>query len=218
MIAMTRPAVSVNESVMYVAFELGKKTWTLAATSGFGVNPLLKTVAAGDFAAVQRILRMARQRLGLTPTAAVMSCYEAGRDGFWIHRALLAAGIANRVVDSSSIEVKRRARRTKTDRIDAQKLVAMLVRVCHGERTVWSEVHVPSAAAEAARHVSRERTALTKERTRLTNQIRSWLATVGAAIPLRRRTHAEWWTTVRDWAGAALAPPCRRGSPERPRA
>ena len=68
---------------------------------------------------------------------------------------------ANRVVDSASIEVNRRARRAKTDRLDALKLVRMLVRVCGGERRVWSEVRVPPAAAEAARQVSRERTALT---------------------------------------------------------
>ena len=64
----------------------------------------------------------------------MVSCYEAGRDGFWIHRALTARGIANRVVDSASIEVNRRARRAKTDRLDALKLVRMLVRVCYGER------------------------------------------------------------------------------------
>jgi transposase len=106
------------------------------------------------------------------------------------------------VVDSSSIEVNRRARRTKTDRIDAIKLVQMLVRVCYGEARVWSEVRVPSAADEARRHVSRERTALTQEQTRLLNQMRSWLTTYGAALPRHR---AEgWWATVRDWAGTVL--------------
>jgi transposase len=132
----------------------------------------------------------------------VVSCYEAGRDGFWIHRALVARGIANRVVDSSSIEVNRRARRMKTDRLDALKLVSMLVRVCAGETRVWHEVRVPSAATEAARHASRERTALVQEQTRLKNQIRSWLATWGCAVP--RAATGAWWTTVRDWAGAAL--------------
>ena len=78
----------------------------------------------------------------------------------------------------------------------------MLVRVCCGERRVWSEVRVPTVADEAARQVSRERTALTQEQTRLVNQMRGWLATWGCALPARRR--AGWWTTVRDWAGAAL--------------
>src|SRR5437867_656006 len=90
----------------------------------------------------------------------------------------------------------------KKNWIDARKLVQMLVRVCLGERDVWSEVRVPSVADEAARHVSRERTGLTREQTRLTNQMRGWLATFGCRLP-RRRTMA-WWTTVRDWAGAPL--------------
>jgi transposase len=193
---------SVSEPTMYVAFELGKKDWKLAMTSGFGVEPWLRTVASGDLGAVERVLREGRRRFGLPATAGVVSCYEAGRDGFWIHRALLGLGVANRVVDSASIEVNRRARRAKTDRLDALKLVRMLVRVCCGERGVWSEVRVPTVAAEAARQVSRERTALTQDQTRLMNQMRGWLATWGATLPGRRRD--GWWTRVRDWAGAAL--------------
>jgi transposase len=134
--------------------------------------------------------------------APVVSCYEAGRDGFWIHRALTQLGIRNRVVDSASIEVNRRARRAKTDRLDALKLVRMLVRVCYGEKQVWSEVRIPTVMAEAARHVTRERTALTQDQTRVINQMRGWLATWGAALPSRRR--GSWWASVRDWAGAAL--------------
>ena len=182
MIAAVRSEVSVNEPVLYVAFELGKKEWKLAMTSGFGVVPWLRTVAGGDLAAVARVIKAARQRFGLPAAGRVVSCYEAGRDGFWIHRALRALGIANRVVDSASIDVKRKARRTKTDRLDALKLVMMLVRVFHGERGVWAEVHVPTVDVEAARHVSRERTALTQEQTRLHNQIGSWLATWGCRV------------------------------------
>src|SRR5688572_14758670 len=204
MIAMTRPEMSVSEPTLFVAFELSKKSWKLAMTSGLGVEPRVKTVAGSDLAAVERVLHEGRRRFGLPAAARVVSCYEAGRDGFWIHRALVAMGIANRVVDSASIEVNRRARRAKTDRLDALKLVRMLVRVCYGERRVWSEVRVPTVAAEAARQVSRERTALTQDQTRLVNQMRGWLATWGATLPSRRR--GEWWTTVRDWAGAALPP------------
>jgi transposase len=207
MIAAARSEVSVNESVLYVAFELGQKEWTLALTSGFGVQPWLRTVSSGDLEAVERAVREGRQRCGLPVTARVISCYEAGRDGCWIHRALLARGLENRVVDSASIEVNRRARRTKTDRLDALKLVMMLVRVCCGERRVWAEVRVPSAEAEAARHRSRERTALVQERTRLRNQIGSWLATSGCRVTARIRQQAGWWTTVRDWAEAPLPPP-----------
>ncbi len=202
MIATTRPEMSVSEPTLYVAFELGKKDWKLAMTSGFGVTPWMRTVASGDLAAVERALRNGRRRLGLPTTARVMSCYEAGCDGFWIHRALTAMGLSNRVVDSASIEVNRRARRAKTDRLDALKLVQMLVRVCYGEQRVWSDVRVPSVADEAARQVSRERTTLTQEQTRLVNQLRGWLATWGCRLPARRR--GSWWTQVRDWAGAAL--------------
>ena len=202
MIATTRPEQSVSEPTLYVAFELGKKEWKLAMTAGFGIQPWLRTVASRDWPAVARAVAQSRARFGLAATARVVSCYEAGRDGFWIHRALTAVGIVNRVVDSASIEVNRRARRAKTDRLDALKLVTMLVRVCCGEKRVWSEVRVPPVADEAARQVSRERTALTQDQTRLVNQMRGWLATWGTTLPSRRR--GAWWTTVRDWAGAAL--------------
>ena len=187
MIATTRPEISVSEPTLYVAFELGKKEWKLAMTSGFGVDPWLRTVASGDLGGVERAVRQGRMRFGLPAQAPVVSCYEAGRDGFWIHRALTQLGIRNRVVDSASIEVNRRARRAKTDRLDVLKLVRMLVRVCYGERKVWSEVRVPTVAAEAARQVSRERTALTQEQTRLSNQMRGWLATWGCALPRSAR-------------------------------
>ena len=202
MIATTPPEISVSEPTLYVAFELGKKDWKLAMTSGFGVAPWLRTVGSGDLRGVERALQQGRRRFGLSPAAPVVSCYEAGRDGFWIHRALTQLGIRNRVVDSASIEVNRRARRAKTDRLDALKLVTMLVRVCYGEKKVWSEVRVPTVAAEAARQVSRERTALGKEQTRLINQRRGWLATWGCALP--RQCKSGWWTAVRDWAGAPL--------------
>jgi len=202
MIATTRPEQSVSEPPMYVAFELGKKDWKLAMASGFGIQPWLRTVASRDWPAVARAIAQGRARFGLSAAAPVVSCYEAGRDGFWIHRALTALGIANRVVDSASIEVNRRARRAKTDRLDALKLVTMLVRVCCGEKRVWSEVRVPNVGDEAARQVSRDRTALTQDQTRLVNQMRGWLATWGTTLPSRRR--GGWWTTVRDWAGAVL--------------
>jgi transposase len=177
MIATTRPELSVSEPTLYVAFELGKQDWKLAMTSGFGGEPWLRTVASRDLDAVARVVREGRRRFGLPASARVASCYEAGRDGFWIHRALTQMGVSNRVVDSASIEVNRRARRAKTDRLDALNLVRMLVRVCYGEQRVWSEVRIPTVADEAARQVSRERTALTQDQTRLVNQMRGWLAT-----------------------------------------
>ncbi len=205
MIAMTRPTVSVNESRLFVSFELSLKQWQLAMTSGFGVEPWVQGLRAGDLKKLAQLLTRARARFGLPADTPVVSCYEAGRDGFWIHRAVTQMGVTNQVIDSASIEVSRRARRAKTDRLDALKLVRMLVRYWAGERQVWRTVHVPSAADEAARHGSRERTALVKEQTRIVNQIRGWLATWGATVPRRRA--GSWWTRVETWCGDALPRP-----------
>lgn len=204
----TRSTVtSVSGAALFVSFELGNKEWKLGLTAGIGIVPWVRTVAARDLGAVRRVLAEARRRFGVADTAPVWSCYEAGRDGFWLHRALEAMGVHNRVVDSASIEVNRRARRAKTDHLDARKLVLMLVRVVTGEPDVWREVRVPTAAAEAARHVSRERSALVEEVTRLRNQIGSYLAAAGCVVGARTRQRAAWWTTVRDWANAPLPAP-----------
>ena len=202
MIATTRPQMSVNEPTLFMAFELSAKTWHVAMTPGLGIDAWVRPVPARDWQRVSAVIAEAKRRFKLATTAPVVSCYEAGRDGFWIHRALSARGIANHVVDSASIEVNRRKRRVKTDRVDARKLVQMLVRWGAGERDVWNEVRVPTVTAEAARHTSRERATLVAERTALVNQLRGWLTTVGATLPSRRG--ASWWTAVRDWAGAAL--------------
>ena len=204
MIETTRCAISVSEPTLYVSFELGLKNWKLALTPAPGVKPWIRTLPSGDRKAVAETVRRANERFGLPASARVVSCYEAGRDGFWIHRALTAMGIHNRVVDSASIEVSRRARRTKTDRVDALKLVAILMRVCGGERDVWREVRVPTLAEEATRHGSRERSQLVQDATRLVNQMRSVLATWGAQLPARRP--GAWWTTVCDWTGSPLPP------------
>lgn len=93
---------SVTDPALYVALELSKKEWQLGITSGLGRAPWVRTVASGDFAAIDRVLVRARQHFGLPSTAPVVSCYEAGRDGFWIHRAVTARGWDNCVVDSGA--------------------------------------------------------------------------------------------------------------------
>ena len=146
----------------------------------------------------------AKARLGLTADAPVRSCYEAGRDGFWPHRFLTTRGVTNLVVDSSSIEVPRRARRTKTDRLDGEKLLRLLLRHWGGEREMWHVVHVPTRAVEDARHASRGLTTLQAERTRYRNRIHSLLALHGVG---RLRLDAQFpdrLIAVRDWAGAPL--------------
>ena len=112
---------------LYMAFELSEKSWKLALGDG-ARGPSRYTVSVGDKEAVLDRIAKAKARCGLAKDAKVHSCYEAGRDGFWLHRWLIEQGIDNIVVDSSSIEVNRRARRAKTDRLDGDKLLAMLLR------------------------------------------------------------------------------------------
>jgi transposase len=112
----------------------------LGFSLGFGQRPRERTVSAGDLAGVKREIARAKRRFGLPMEARVLSCYEAGRDGFWVHRYLVQLGVRNLVVDSSSIKVNRRARRAKTDKMDLGKLLLMLMRYDNGERKVWSVV------------------------------------------------------------------------------
>ena len=111
---------TVEASELYMAFELGEKNWKLALGDG-ARSPSHYAVAVGDTVALLECIAKAKARCGLAPEASVHSCYEAGRDGFWLHRWLIEHGIDNIVVDSASIEVNRRARRVKTDRLDGDK-------------------------------------------------------------------------------------------------
>lgn len=197
--------------LLYLALDLGERHWTLAFTVGRGQRPRVRTIPAGDLERLTTELAAARRRFGLPPEARVVSCYEAGRDGFWLHRALLAAGVTNVVVDAASIEVPRRARRAKTDRLDARKLVTMLVRYIEGERPVWHVVHVPSEADEDRRHLERERETLVADQTGLVNRIQGLLATQGVRLALRGDVPAQL-AAVRRWDGTPLPPSCARGS------
>lgn len=135
---------------------------------------------------MQREIARALERFGLPPSTTVTSCYEAGRDGFGLHRWVVAQGIRNVVVDSSSIEVNRRARRAKSDRLDATKLLHLLMRWAQGERKVWSVIHVPTPEAEAARQVTREIETVRQDRTRVRNRIQALLASQGIRGALTR--------------------------------
>ena len=191
--------------LLYLALDLGERHWTLAFTVGRGQRPRVRTIPAGDLERLTTELAAARRRFGLPPETRVVSCYEAGRDGFWLHRALLAAGVTNVVVDAASIEVPRRARRAKTDRLDARKLVTMLVRYIEGERPVWHVVHVPSEADEDRRHLERERETLVADQTGLVNRIQGLLATQGVRLALRGDVPAQL-AAVRRWDGTPLPP------------
>jgi hypothetical protein len=144
--------------VMYVAFELANSTWKLACSDGNKLRHI--TVTAGDLSQVQGAILGAKRHFGMGDKVRTVSCYEAGRDGFWLHRYLYNWGIANVVVDSASLEVDRRLRRTKTDRIDAGKLLRMLVRYHGGEKRLWRIVRVPNREDEDARYLHLELEAL----------------------------------------------------------
>lgn len=180
----TRASASSVATALYLSFELGERDWKLAFSIGLGQRPRHRTMRAGRLPVLDDEIARARQRFGLAADCPVRSCYEAGRDGFWVHRALLARGIDNVVVDASSIEVNRRARRAKSDRLDNEKLNEMLVRYHAGEQRVWHVVRVPSEADEDRRHLERERQTLIQDRTRLRNRLQGLLATHGVTLRL----------------------------------
>lgn len=189
---------------LYVAFDLGCSGWRLAFGSSIGEKAWQTAVEARDGAGLERAIRRAKEHLSLPAGCPVVSCYEAGRDGFWLHRLLQRLGIDNLVVDSASIEVNRRARRVKTDRLDAGKLLSMLLRYAAGERGLWSVVRVPTALEEDARHLQREIRTLKKEQTRLINRIRGLLACQGVAARMGRHGLLDPLDSIRIWDGSPL--------------
>jgi transposase len=210
----TRPSQGSTALVivptLYVAFELGGSSWKLAATTGPGQAPRLRTVPARALDRTLSELARAKARFHLATDAPVVSCYEAGRDGFWLHHALTAHSVRNHVVDSSSIEVNRRQRRTKSDRLDARKLASMLLRYAEGERPVWHVVHVPSSAAEDARQLHRELKTAQRERLAAVTRVESLLITQGLALRLTGLESVDEVQTrlaaLRRWDATPLPP------------
>jgi transposase len=174
---------SETSQVLYLAFELGVEEWKIGFIKDLGTKPRVRVMPARDLTRLVREITAAKQWFALPPNAAVRSCYEAGRDGFWLHRHLATVGIDNRVVDSSSIEVNRRQRRAKSDGLDARKLLEMLLRYHAGESKVWSVVRVPTAEEEDRRQLHRELRTLKKERTRVANRMQGLLASQGMRLP-----------------------------------
>jgi len=139
---------NVVEAMLYMALELSNKTWR---------------VTFGDGARRPRC-RPGGEAVWVAGVHAGGELLRSGRDGFWLHRCLVSSGIDNVVVDSSSIEVNRRKRRAKTDRIDGEHLLVKLMRYHAGERGGWSALRVPSVAEEDARRLHRELERLKRER------------------------------------------------------
>jgi transposase len=184
---------------LYVALELGCDKWVLASATQAAEKPRFRTVPARDLGKLNEEIAKAKARFGLPADAPVRTCYEAGRDGFWLHRALTKMGITNVVVDASSIEVNRRQKHVKSDPVDAAKLVNMLCRYHAGERKVWSVVNVPTVADEDGRQLHRGMKDLQRQKTECSNRIKGLLASQGLTAAVDANFRATL-TGLRDWA------------------
>ena len=184
---------------LYIALELGQDKWLLACATEAAQKPRFRGLPARDLNRCAEEIAKAKARFGLPADAPVRTCYEAGRDGFWLHRALTARGIDNVVVDSNSIEVNRRSKHAKSAPLDAGKLLKLLCRYHAGERRVWSVVHVPTVQNEDRRQLHRGLKDLQRQQTECSNRIKGRLASQG----LEAEVNAHFRTTLaalRDWS------------------
>jgi len=196
-----------RNSTIFVAIELSQKSWLITMHSPDKDRISRHKLEGGDHAGLLALVDRVRERatrvVGAVP--AVVSCYEAGYDGFWLHRLLTAAGITNQVFDPASIAVDQRARRAKSDRIDGEQMLRTLMAYCRGEPRVVRVVRVPSPEQEDTRRDTREQERLTKEQTAHTNRLKGLLRLLGMAIGNpRRRDWLTWLERQRDWDGQAV--------------
>ncbi len=201
-----------HHGTIFIAIELSQRSWLVTMHSPARDRISRHKLAGGDHAGLLAMLEQARARaaLKLGSEPAVVSCYEAGYDGFWLHRLLSAAGITNLVFDPASIAVEQRARRAKTDRIDGELLLRTLMAHWRGEPRVVRIVRAPSVEAEDARRASRERDRLVKEQTAHTNRIKALLRLVGLPVGNPRRSDwLNWLDRQRDWQDCPIPPHLR---------
>lgn len=179
--AVAPTAVAGEVVRIFLALELSRSSWLVASHTPAADKISRHKLAAGDIdgllALIERLRTRVEQKTG--QPVQVISCYEAGYDGFWLDRKLKAEGVINHVMDPASIQVDRRARRVKTDAVDADALLRALMAFCRGERKVCSMVRVPTREEEDAKRLSREREQLIKERVRHVNRIKGLCATQG---------------------------------------
>jgi transposase len=199
---------TTGTSTLFLAFELGVSTWRLGFTTGAAQRPRERQLPAGAVHTVLVEIGRAKQRFGLPEQTRVVSCYEAGRDGFWLHRFLVAHGVENLVVDSASMEVNRRQRRAKTDRLDMHKLLTRRLRHLAGETRVWSVVRVPSVDDEDRRQLHRALGITTRDRTRVINRIKGLLAGYGLRLTLQGNVLAQVGK-LQPWDGTPRPPALR---------
>ena len=204
---MTQVTLNLNTNketeVLFLAFDLSHKSWQLVFSNAKRYR--FCTVKDKNLDALKEAIEAAKKKFKLSDDCPVISCFEAGRDGFWIDRYLKTIGVKNLVVDSSSIEVSRRKRRVKTDKIDARKLLAMLIRHYYGERNHWSIVNVPSEEEEDLRLIQRGIDRLIKEKGQHTNRIRSLLNLHGIVVGIvGGRDWENQVEQLRDWEDKPL--------------
>jgi transposase len=206
--AMKTAAAQIEECtvelVLHMALELANKSWKLGFSTGLGQKMRVRGIVAGDVVALGKEVAAAKRRFGLSPQTRVVSCYEAGRDGFWLHRHLESVGIENVVVDAGSMQVSRKKKgKRKTDRLDLRKLVPSLVRWHAGDKGVWSVVCVPSDEAEDARHPHRELEELKQERSRLSIRMQSFGKLHGMQLRVNRQ-FLKQLSEARRWDDSPL--------------
>jgi len=198
-----RPGEYTRNQVMFMAFELSAEKWKVGTTIGIGQRPRERSIDAGDLERLLREIAEAKARFGLPADTRVVSCYEAGRDGFWLDRWLGKQKIENVVIDPASVHVDRRKKKAKTDRLDLGKLLRTLIRWHEGEPKVWSVVQVPSAKDEDDRQLHRELQSLKKEQTRHVNRIKGLLVSQGVKLAMRKN-FVEMLKRCRLWDGSPL--------------
>ena len=204
------PSAAVNNDPVqcFVAIELSKSSWVVGFQTPLSKQTSRYQVKACDAEPLLQLIERVRTRVTreVGRPVEVTSCYEAGYDGFWLHRVLEAHGIHNHVLDPASLQVNRRARRPKTDRIDADRMVRALIRHLRGEPDASSVVRVPSPEQEDARRLHRERGRLIAERVGHVNRIKGLCATQGIYNyePLRS-DRLERLDKLRTGDGRALA-------------
>ena len=191
-----------GQAVLYMAMELSNSKWKLGFSNG--ERQRRKTIVARDRSSLLAEVALAKAKLELPLEARVVCCFEAGRDGHWVYRWLESEGFEVLEIDSSSIESARGRKHVKTDRVDVEKLLDLLLRYCLGFRRAFSVVRVPDEQAEAAQRLHREDEYLLRQRTRISNRIKALLVTQGVAELPVDKDFADRLERLRLWHGDGL--------------
>ena len=198
---------TASSECLYMSMELGEGVWKLGFARGFGEKLVKRRVASRDVEAILKAIASVKKSLGLAAEVEVRSGYEAGRDGFWLHRFLVNHGVRNLVMDSSSLEVNRRRRRVKTDDLDTAGLLDLLVRYwLGGSKKPFHVVRVPTVEEEDRRHLHRDLQCAKRERVRITNRMKGLLAGHGVTMDLSRADVGERLSRIRQWDGNPVPP------------